>query len=81
MAVQVKVTPDGRMSLPAEICMRLGLLEGGTLVVEVLDNVVILRTLAQSIAHAQGIAREGARSGPNASVDAFLAGRKADSSK
>ena len=79
MAVQVKVTPDGRMSLPAEIRMRLGLLQGGALVVEELDNGVILRTLAQSIAHAQDIAREGAHSGPNASVDAFLAGRTADS--
>lgn len=78
MAVQVKFTPDGRMSLPAEIGMHPGLALGGTLIVEELGDGEILRSLAQSISHAHDIARVGAGGGPNASVDAFIAGRKAD---
>jgi len=40
---------------------------------------VILRTVAQSIAHAQAIARKYTGGNPGASVDAFIANRKADS--
>jgi AbrB family looped-hinge helix DNA binding protein len=78
MNLQVSITPNGRMSLPAEIRKRLGVAAGGTLVVEETADGVILRTVAQSITHAQGIARKYAEQ-PEASVDAFLASRKDDS--
>ena len=52
----------------------------GTLhAVEETPDGVILRTVAQSIAHAQAIARKYAGGNPDASVDAFIANRKADS--
>lgn len=78
MNVQVSITPNGRMSLPAEIRKRLGVAGGGTLVVEETADGVILRTVAQSIAHAQGLARKYGGQ-PQASVDAFLAARREDS--
>lgn len=78
MTLQVSITPNGRMSLPAELRKRLGVAGGGTLVVEETANGVILRTVAQSIAHAQGLARQYADR-PAASVDAFIAARKEDS--
>lgn len=78
MNQQVSITPSGRMSLPAEIRKRLGVAGGGTLVVEETPDGVILRTVAQSIAHAQGLARKYAGK-PAASVEAFIAARKDDS--
>ncbi|KUR69872.1 AbrB family transcriptional regulator [Novosphingobium fuchskuhlense] len=79
MTIQVSITPNGRMSLPAEIRKRLGVAGGGALLVEETADGVILRTLAQSVAHAQAIARKHTAGNPAASVDAFLAARKAES--
>ena len=75
MTVQVTITPNGRMSLPADIRKRLGLAGGGALLVEETDDGVILRTVAQSIAHAQALARQYTAG----TVDAFLANRRSDS--
>ena len=61
MTVQVTITPSGRLSLPADIRRRLGLSGGGELVLEETPDGVILRTVAQSVAHAQALARAGRR--------------------
>jgi AbrB family looped-hinge helix DNA binding protein len=79
MTIQVSITPNGRMSLPADIRKRLGVAGGGALLVEETPDGVILRTVAQSIAHAQAIARKYTGGNQGASVDAFIANRKADS--
>jgi AbrB family looped-hinge helix DNA binding protein len=79
MTVQVTITPNGRMSLPAEIRKRLGLTGGGALLVEETEDGVILRTVAQSVAHAQALARKYTAVRPEASVDAFLARRREES--
>jgi AbrB family looped-hinge helix DNA binding protein len=79
MTVQVTITPNGRMSLPADIRKRLGLSGGGALLIEETADGVILRTPAQAIAHAQSLARHYTAGNPEASVDAFLARRRADS--
>ena len=50
MSVQDTITPNGRMSLPAEIRKRLGLAGGGALLIEETEDGVILRTVAQSVA-------------------------------
>src|SRR3546814_2990092 len=76
MTVQVTITPNGRMSLPADIRKRLGLSGGGSLLVEETADGVILRTVAQSIAHAQALARKYTAGKSEASVDAYLADRK-----
>jgi AbrB family looped-hinge helix DNA binding protein len=79
MTIQVNITANGRMSLPADIRKRLGLSAGGALLVEETPDGLILRTLAQSIAHAQALAREYTADKPETSVDAFLASRRAES--
>lgn len=79
MTVQVTITPNGRMSLPADIRKRLGLSSGGALLVEELPDGIVLRTVAQSISHAQALARKYTADKPEASVDAFLANRRAES--
>jgi AbrB family looped-hinge helix DNA binding protein len=78
MTVQVTITPNGRMSLPAAIRKRLGLEGGGAVLVEETPDGVVLRTLDQAVARAQAIAKRYSGH-PDASVDAFLAGRRADS--
>jgi AbrB family looped-hinge helix DNA binding protein len=78
MTIQVAIAANGRMSLPADIRKRLGVSEGGALLIEELPDGIVLRTVEQSIAHAQALARRYTADKPEASVDAFLAGRRAD---
>lgn len=79
MALQVNITPNGRMSLPADIRKRLGLSSGGAVFIEETDDGIVLRTAAQAVARAQAIAKQFTGSKPEASVDAFLAARRAES--
>lgn len=79
MTFQVNITANGRMSLPADVRKRLGLAGGGALIVEETPDGVILRTIAQSVAHARALARKYAADKPEASVDSFLANRRAES--
>jgi len=67
------------MSLPADIRKRLGLTDGGALLIEEMPDGIVLRTVAQSIAHAQALARKYTADKPEASVNAFLANRRAES--
>ena len=79
MAIQVNITPNGRMSLPADLRKRLGLSGGGALLVEETPDGIILRTVAQSVAHARAVARQYTADKPETSVDSFLANRRAES--
>lgn len=74
MTVQVNITPNGRMSLPADMRKRLGLTHGGAVFLEETDNGLILRTAAQAVARAQSIAKRFAGKA-EASVDSFIADR------
>ena len=65
--------------MPADIRKRLGLAAGGKLLVEETPGGVILRTVEQAVAHAQAIVRQYTGDDPSASVDAFLANRRAES--
>lgn len=79
MTVQVTITANGRMSLPADIRKRLGLAGGGAVLVEETDDGVVLRTVAQAVARAQTLARLYTGNNADASVEAFLANRRAES--
>jgi AbrB family looped-hinge helix DNA binding protein len=79
MTIQVNITPNGRMSLPADIRRKLGLTAGGSVFIEETEDGVVLRTAAQAVARAQAIARRYTADKPEASVDAFLAARRVES--
>ena len=79
MTAQVNITAKGRMSLPIDIRKRLGLEDGGTVLVEETEDGVVLRTVSQAVARAQAIARKLPADNPDATVDAFLASRRAES--
>lgn len=78
MSIQVNVTANGRMSLPANIRKRLGLTGGGTVYLEESDDGVVLRTIPQIVAQAQALAREYGDL-PGGGVDDFIATRVAES--
>ncbi len=79
MTVQVNIAANGRLSLPADIRKRLGLSGGGSVLIEETKNGVILRTVAQSVAQAQALARQYSGDNADTSVDAFLKNRLANS--
>ena len=79
MTYRLNVAPNGRLVLPADVRKRLGLAEGGELLLEETSDGLVLRTVAQAVAHAQAIARRYLADRPDVSVDAFLAQRRADS--
>ncbi len=74
--IRAKVTPEGRMSLPADVRKRHGLARGGEVLVEDTGDAIVLRTLDQVVARAQDISRRLAAGRPNASVDDFFAERR-----
>ena len=78
MAIQVAITPAGRMSLPAHIRKRLGLDKGGMVYVEETDAGVVLRTVPQIVAHAQALASRYVDA-PGSSVGDFIADRRRES--
>jgi AbrB family looped-hinge helix DNA binding protein len=79
MTYHLNVAPNGRVVLPAEVRKRLGLSDGGDLLMEETPDGLVLRTVAQAVAHAQAIARRYLADRPDVTVDAFLANRRADS--
>jgi AbrB family looped-hinge helix DNA binding protein len=76
MSVQINITANGRMSLPADIRKQLGLSGGGVVYLDQMDDGVVLRTAAQAVARAQALSRKLLDGKPDASVDDFLAQRR-----
>lgn len=79
MTVQVRITPAGRMSLPAGIRKRLGLANGGSVLIEETDDGIIMRTASQAVSHAQALAKKYTEGKDDASVASFLANRREES--
>lgn len=79
MTVQVNITPNGRMSLPANIRKRLGLTGGGAVYLDETADGVVLFTAAQAVTRAQALAKQFTGSNPDSSVEAFLVRRREDS--
>lgn len=79
MPIRVNITPAGQLSLPADILERLSLADGGTVIVEETNDGVVLRTAAQAVCRAQAVAKRYAEGKVKASVDTFLADRRAES--
>ena len=75
--MKAKVLPDGRLSLPAELRRRHGLLGGGEVILEDTEEGIVLRTLDEAVTRAQALSRR-LLSGKTASVADFLAQRGED---
>jgi len=79
MTLHINITPNGRMSLPADVRKRLGLTDGGVIYLDETEDGVVLRTANQAVARAQELAKRYTGENPDASVDAFLNRRREDS--
>ena len=79
MTLQINITPNGRMSLPADVRKRLGLTDGGAVYLDETEDGVVLRTANQAVARAQSLAKRYTGENPDASVDDFLNRRREDS--
>jgi len=80
VTIQVNITPNGRMSLPADLRKRLGLSDGGAVFLEETEDGVVLRTAAQAVAHARAIAKRYTKDqADEASSEAFIAHRRTES--
>ena len=79
MTVQVNITPTGRMSLPADMRKRLGLAKGGAVLLEETEDGVVLRTVAQAVAHAQALSNAYLANKTTGTVDDFIAERRSES--
>lgn len=73
--MKARVMPDGRISLPAGLRKKHGLIRGGEVIVEDAGDAIVLRTLDQVVARAQALSRRLVDGRPGASVDDFLADR------
>jgi AbrB family looped-hinge helix DNA binding protein len=76
MTISVSIAANGRLSLPADIRKRLGVANGGKLLLEETESGLVLRTVEQAVAHAQALTRKYTSGLPNVTVDDFLAQRR-----
>ena len=76
MPYRLKVMENGRMSLPVELRRRMGLANGGEVVVEDRGDRLVLRTVQQAVAKAQALSRKALAKSPNASVEDFISERR-----
>ena len=76
MTIQIKLTPSGRVSLPADVRRRLGLAGGDSLFLDETADGLVLRTAAQAVARAQEISDALLEGKSGVSADDFIARRK-----
>jgi len=80
-ALKGRVSETGRLSVPAEFRKAVGLEHGGDVVIELVGREIRIRTIDEVVAQAQAIARRLTEGKPDASVDAFLAGRRREAER
>lgn len=80
MAVRAKISTSGRLSLPAELRKRHGLVAGVDVLIDDTGDGLVIRTIPQAVARAQALTRE-LLAGQPASVDDFLAERRAEAAR
>lgn len=78
---RAKVSESGRLSIPAEMRKALGLDRGGDVVVELRDNELRVRTIAEEIARVQALARKLLVGKPGVSVEDFLRDRREEAER
>ena len=76
MSTRVKITPNGRLSLPADIRKRYGLGRGGDVLIEDRGDEIVIWPLSRAVARAQEISRRLTAEKQGASVEDFLADRR-----
>jgi AbrB family looped-hinge helix DNA binding protein len=76
MSLEVKLTPSGRISIPADVRRRLGLRPGASVYLDEMADGLVIRTAEQAVARAQAISRKLLEGAKGATVDDFLHERR-----
>ena len=78
MGIEIKVAANGRMVLPADVRRRLGLENGGKLILNEGEFAVELMTIQQRVAKAQALYQKYSRGNPQSTVDDLIAQKRLD---
>jgi AbrB family looped-hinge helix DNA binding protein len=78
MGIEVKMAANGRVIIPADVRKALGIEGGGSLMLELTDDALTLRTRAQRLATAKSMAAEMLKGVEGSAVDALIADRRAE---
>lgn len=84
MGVQLTVSPNGRIVIPADVRRQLGLEQGGTLMLDVDEFGLTLTTAKQRVLKAQQLYKQLNKSktaGARPSVDDFLEQKRKDAQR
>lgn len=76
MSVQVRLSANGRVCIPADVRARLGLKDGDVLTMTEQEDGLLLLTTDQAIRRTQAILRKGLEGRPASTVDDFIAERR-----
>lgn len=80
-AVFARVSPSGRLSIPAHLRKAVGLERGGEVAIELDGKDIRIRTVDEIADRAQALARRLLGNKPDGSVDAFLAERRREAER
>jgi bifunctional DNA-binding transcriptional regulator/antitoxin component of YhaV-PrlF toxin-antitoxin module len=80
-AIRGRVSPSGRLSLPAAFRKAAGLEHGGNVVIELHDREIRIRTIDDVIARSLAITRRLLGDKRETSVEAFLAERRRETER
>jgi AbrB family looped-hinge helix DNA binding protein len=78
MAIEINVAANGRMVLPADVRKRMGLENGGKLILNESEFGVQLLSVGQRVAKAQAFYAAESQGKPSFTVDDFLAQKRVD---
>ncbi len=78
MGIEINVAANGRMVLPADIRKRMGLENGGKLILNESEFGLQLLSVRQRVAKTQAFYEEASKGKPSFTVDDFLAQKRAD---
>lgn len=76
MSIQVKLTPSGRISIPADVRRRLGLRPGETVLLDETEEGLVIRSRTQALERAKALSRKIVGDREGFTVDDFLRERK-----
>ena len=80
-AIATKMAENGRITIPLNVRAAVGLERGGSVILEVVDGELRVRSVAQAMERARAISREALAGREGFSVDSFLAERRREAKR
>ena len=81
MSSRARVTPAGRLNLPADVRKRHGLAAGGDVVIDDTGDSIVIRTVTQVVAKAQAMSRKLLAGQTDATLNDFVRDRRGEAAR